>query len=56
MNSTFFCVTRGMERFSLDLPGAAKNRECALKVECLGGGGLFRSRVLGIYNHRFVIT
>ena len=39
MNSTFFCVTRGMERFSLDLLGAAKNRECALKVECRGGGG-----------------
>ena len=36
MSSRFSCVTPGMERFSLDLPSAVENRECAL-VERNGG-------------------
>ena len=34
MSSRFSCVTLGMERFSLDLPRAVKNREYALEVGC----------------------
>ena len=35
MSSRFSCVTLGMERFSLDLPRAVKNREYALEVGCV---------------------
>ena len=33
MSSRFPGVTQGMERFSLDLSQAAKNRVCVLEVE-----------------------
>ena len=36
MSSRFPCVTPVMERFYLDLPQAAKNRVCTLKVGCRG--------------------
>ena len=38
MSSKFLCMTPRMERFSLDLPRAVKNRECALEVAwaCFG--------------------
>ena len=34
MGSRDSFVTRGMERFSLDLPQAAENGKCAVKVGC----------------------
>ena len=34
MSSRFPCVTLLMERFYLDLPRAAKNRVCTLKLGC----------------------
>ena len=32
--SSFSCVAPGMEKYSLDLPRAAKNREYALEMGC----------------------
>ena len=40
MSSRFPCVIAEMQRFSLDLSQAAKNRVCALEVK---SGGVFRS-------------
>ena len=51
MDSRFSCVTPGMEKFSLDLPWAVENRECALEVGC---GGVFRSWVRGICNYNMI--
>ena len=38
MSSRFPFMTSGIDIFSLDLPGAVKNRECALEVTwaCFG--------------------